>query len=301
MIHLFLISVLYLSCLLPAKLFAQEKDYQWWNGVHQWDGITHWQDYLTMSPGFTGPNALPVPQVQTGRLATEARVEMGLHSYFSPGDKTQSLSARLYYPFGSMIAIQIYGVPFEYYKTDTATRDRRAARDRDGEGPAEGDLYFSTLIQLLRDHKKIPDLVLELTGKTASGNNFDNARFTDSPGYFFDLGFGKEYTMTNKARKIAWFGMFGFYSWQTEDREYRQNDALLYGAGTALRLGNTTISATLAGYAGYLNNGDKPLVSRLKWERGSHKLKTRLEYQTGWRDFAKHSLSFVFIYQFPGQ
>ena len=73
------------------------------------------------------------------------------------------------------------------------TRDVRAARKRSAEGIEGGDFYFSTLIQLVKNHQKIPDILLSLNFKTSSGTGLENARFTDASAYFFDVSFHKEY------------------------------------------------------------------------------------------------------------
>ncbi|HDR67963.1 MAG TPA: hypothetical protein ENN61_02805, partial [Bacteroidaceae bacterium] len=45
-------------------------DYSWWNEKHNWDGVSNWTDYLIITPAYMGPNALPVPDLTDGILAT---------------------------------------------------------------------------------------------------------------------------------------------------------------------------------------------------------------------------------------
>ena len=127
------------------------------------------------------------------------------------------------------IALEVYGVMLEKYQMSRQIRDERIARDKDGKGFAIGDLYFSTLVQLSKN-RKFPNTLLRLAGKTASGGALKAARYTDSPGYFFDLSFSKDFQSPTLStwRPLA---SIGFYSWQTNDPENLQNDALMYAAG----------------------------------------------------------------------
>ena len=170
------------------KVGVAQKDYAWWNNKHNWDGITHWSQYIIVSPKFMGPNALPVPKVRNALINEDVQLEAGSDFHFNKGDNTQNLFFGLFLPFAeSKIAIEIYGVPLEHYNMDTVTRDERRAREKSTEGFASGDLYFGTVIQLIKNKRNLPDMTISLNAKTASGTNFENARFTDSPGYFFDL------------------------------------------------------------------------------------------------------------------
>ena len=89
----------FLLLIFPYALAAQTgEDFSWWNAIHQWDGHTSWEQYMTMSPAFMGPNALPVPDIQNGRLSDEIQVEQLAGYQFSTGDKTKDLFSRVYIP-----------------------------------------------------------------------------------------------------------------------------------------------------------------------------------------------------------
>ena len=107
-----------LGCLvLPAQ------DYSWWNQKHNWDGYTHWTSYLIFSPGFMGPNALPVPEVRKGITDQRAYLELDVDGHFSQGDQTGNLFTQLYVPlFSNRAGLEISYYPLEVYKTDTLTR-----------------------------------------------------------------------------------------------------------------------------------------------------------------------------------
>ncbi len=73
---------------------------------------------------------------------------------------------------------------------DYETILERRVRYLDGKGTANGDFYFSTIIQLLKK-EKLPEVALRMACRTASGNNLGSARYTDAPGYFLDISLGK--------------------------------------------------------------------------------------------------------------
>ena len=207
-----------------------QDNYLWWNDVHHWDGHTSWNQYMTYSTSFFGPNALPVPDVMNGNIDSLKTIEVDGGYNWSKGDKTKDTYIKGYLPlFKNRIAFVLDAVPIEWYKMDTVTRDLRAARNRSGEGKAGGDIYFQTLIALLKDHKKLPDVSLRIALRTASGTNLRNARYTDGPGYFFDLSAGKNFKTNSIVLRP--YAMAGFYVYQTNDLEHLQNDCVMFGAG----------------------------------------------------------------------
>ncbi len=291
-IPLFLISSLF--CL---QVSAQE-DFSWWTTIHQWDGHTPWNQYMTMSTSFLGPNALPVPEVMRGVLSTELEVELQAGAHFSKGDKTQDSFTRLYIPFcQGKIAVEAFVVPLEFFEMDTITRDTRAARTRSGKGHAGGDIYFSTHIQLLQDKENLPDIALELAFRTASGTRLRDARFTDGAGYYMDLSFGKSFALAEEKNiEMRVFAMGGFYSYQTYDLQHLQNDAMLAGAGVEIISNKISFTQSVSGYRGYLNIGDRPVVYKasIQWKR--RKLDAKLWYQWGINDFPYQSVRVGVLY-----
>lgn len=279
--HKFLLLAILLLLSIP-RAFSQ---YKWWNDLHNWDGCTNWYYYLKMTPRYFGPNALPVPRVSPGRLSTDIRLEGTAAYHFSKGDHTQNLKGRLYWPLSKgRAAIEVSGVPLEHYRMDSATRDERVARDYDGEGYASGDVHVSSYFQILQDHNSWPDILLRVYLRAPSGNNAEAARFTDTPGYAFDLSTQKTWQLQPHTR-LKWFIMAGLYFWQT-NTAHKQNDAYLYGTGLQLRHRQTTINGRLAGYSGYFNNGDHPVVVRGSLEqRFTSRFAARLSLQHGLHDF----------------
>jgi len=282
-----------LLCLLIFVSLNGQIDYSWWNEINNWDGITPWDQYIIKSSGFMGPNALPVPEMKTGRLPDKVGFRLFTELHYSNGDNTQDMFSSLYLPLaGNKVGLELYGVMVEHYKMDIATRDERHSRDFDAKGFSVGDLNIATLISLTRDHVKWPDMVLRIAFRIPSGSNLRGARFTDTPGYHFDLLLSKKLT-----ESIELTGMAGFYSWQlyynTDRVLYHQNDALLYGAGLIYINKKIKIEGCIAGYAGYVNIKDSPMVLRLKTELAIGKINGVLSLQQGVKeDFDYTTLRF---------
>ena len=287
------------TLLLCLTLKAQ--DYTWWNETHNWDGHTPWTNYITTNTAHMGPNALPVPEVNQGTTRKKTELKVGTDLHFSPGDKTQNPNTSLYLPlYTPKVGLQLQIVPIEFYQTDTITRDFRAARNRSGKGYAVGDFYISTFVQVVENHKTLPDIMLSINLKTASGNKFSDARFTDAPAYYMDLSFGKNYTL-NASKNITLrpYLMGGFYVWQMRGFTQPQNDALLYGLGAKLATDHFTLFSSLAGYHGYLKNGDSPLVFRANFRTNfKGRINYSLRYQKGIKDFPFNTFSLNFITKF---
>lgn len=292
---------------LTLSTASAQDNHQWWNAKHNWDGVTPWPTYLTTSPGFMGPNALPVPETKTGLMPGKATLDLAGEGHYSRGDKTQNLYTELFLPLGSDRAgLSMWMVPIEKYWNDTITRDLRASRDFDGKGYAVGDVYLGTYIQIVKDKKYFPDLLLTINMRTASGQHFDAARFSDAPGYFFDLSFGKTKTFENSfISAVRPYAMGGFHCWQTHTEKYFQDDAAMYGLGFYLDIKNLRIDNSLDGYMGYQKNGDQPMVYRLKLQSQMPKsVNYKLMFEEGLHDFPYTSvrvgLSFDLGKMLPG-
>lgn len=291
---LFIIQFLAIS----SFMYSQDEGHDWWNKKHNWDGISPWYSYLTYSPAYFGPNALPVPEIRDARIDSNMSLEGSVDLHFSQGDNTQNLFIKFRYPFlGGRIAVEVFGVPVEHYIMDTITRDERAARCYDCEGTAMGDLYISTVIQILRDKGAWPDLVLGFTLRTASGNMLGDARYTDAPGYYFDLSAGKSFKLSSKFL-IRPYAMLGFYVWQTNRDDYHQNDAFLYGLGLSAYSSRYEFNAKWGGYKGYIGNGDAPVVIRANAIYKLKKIHLKLGFQQGLNDFEYTSFRLGSIFYF---
>lgn len=277
-------------CCLFFLIFGQmsrslgQQDFSEWNDLVGYDGFSPWERYMILSPGFMGPNALPVPPFHKGLIKQEYQWENSFDYYFAKGDKTYNWFTRIYLPLGDgRVAVEGYYVPVEYFETSPEIREMRRVRSQDSKGFAAGDVYLSTLIQVAKDHPKLPDIVLNMTMRTASGVRLKDARFTDTPGYYFDVSASKTYERGLWTIRPHVLG--GFYVWQTYDPKYRQNDAIQFGGGLDLEKGDFSIKQTVGGYWGYVGNGDFPIVYSAEFEKTFKKFKLLFRYQYGIRDF----------------
>ena len=287
---------LLLIVFIPFALFAQEGDYGWWNELHDWqEGDPGWRTYIIMSPGYLGPNALPVHDVKKGIVAESTEIEFTASAHFMKGDPTQDFSGRLFVPFAKgRIAVELYGVILERFAFSEEIRNERFARIKNGKGYANGDFYFSTLIQLWKE-KKLPDAMLRMAGKTASGNQLAGARYADTPGYFFDVSFSKKISL-NENSHIRPFALGGFYSWQTLDALNLQNDAFMYALGTDLAVDSWNFSASCSGYSGYKEQRDKPFQLNFDLKKNFNGKAFRIQYLHGIRDWEYKTVKFSFIW-----
>ena len=282
-----------------ARGMAQHADsgFSCWNELHGWEaGDPGWSHWVKISPGYLRPHALPVPQVRKGELAGPAEFEATISNHFHKGDPTQDISGHVYIPFaGNKIAVEMYGVAFERFAFSEEIRNERIARNKDGKGTAIGDFYFSTLIQVIRN-KKFPNTLFRFATKTASGNQLEAARFTDSPAYFLDLSFSKK--MGQQATGLFRpYGMLGFYTWQTNDELNMQKDALPYAFSTDFIKIDWLLSASLSGYSGYENERDRPAQLNFDFRKDFRKKALRLQYIHGLRHWEYKTVRLSFIWK----
>lgn len=216
-----------------------------------------------VSPERFGPNALPIPELKTGKLAEDFNFKIAYESHTSEGDDTQNAFLELYIPVVSKrVALVLSMVPYENYSLSPETAEIRNISGT-ASGTAKGDIYVGTHIQILKDKTNLPDVMLSIDLKTASGNNAESARFTDTPGYIFDLSAGKDIHIENSfLQSVRPFAVAGFFVYQTNREVYRQNDAFLYGLGLDLNFKKLKFSTAYGGYHGYIEDGDRPNVWR---------------------------------------
>jgi hypothetical protein len=235
---------------------------------------------MRYAPAFFGPNALPVPEIPDAEITGNSYAEGRLVQHNIAGDLTTNLFLKAVFPLGNSAQFELSGVPLEYYQMDSATRDLRRGRNPERSGWAIGDLIFGTRAQLFNQRGGLPGVSIGFYARTASGGKLDDARFTDAPGYWFDLTAGEEVgPVIGRRTWIRWKATLGFYSWQTAADDYRQNDAVL--AGGSFGIGEPSkywMDISLSGYFGYMGNGDQPIVLRLQYQSQSSKFQKGL----GW-------------------
>jgi hypothetical protein len=194
-------------------------------------------------------------------------------------------------------------------------RNVRFSRDQDGRGLTQGDFYFSTLVQLVKE-RSFPNTAVRLACKTASGH-LQTARFTDTPGYFMDVSSSKDFR-TGRQGVLRPFGSLGFYSWQTNDEATPQNDAFMYGLGMDWFNENLLFSGSVSGYSGYMSGKykgkmlefsekykelvirDEPVVvilqSRYDWTYTA----AEIQFLYGLRDWDYRTFRLSFIWKING-
>ncbi len=257
-----------------------QSDMNWWNNRHNWDGQTSWYYYMNLQPGAMGPNALPVPDLNNGRINDELTILVAPEVHGAYHDFTTDLYLQLNIPIKKAVELRIWWVPIEYFKTDSVVRDSRVARTYEAQGIATGDVYIGTNIPLVRNHLKWPDIALSINLKTASGSGHADARYTDTPGYFFDLSFGKDYTLKNQWI-LRPYAMGGFYVYQTNRSDYLQNDAIMWGVGCDFTKNAWAFKLQATGYKGYYNDLDNPIVLRAEVNKKLEKSTLVLRLQQG--------------------
>ena len=246
-------------------------------------------------PRYMGPNALPVPAVGNGSIDNNPWIAAAGQFHFSEGDKAQSLVLYGNYALvKDVISFDVSYIPAEWYKmTDSLKRERHVYYEFWNDNKARGDLILNANIRLFKKWDKKIKLALQLGYRYPSSNGFGSARFTDDMGYYIDLSAGK--TFGNSGLK--WVGMAGFYCWQIDKDDLRQNDAFLFGTGLEFYRKDWIVKTNVAGYLGYMENqGDKPIVVRASAEKRIAHSKIFLKFQQGLHDYKYSTVEFGLKY-----
>lgn len=279
-------------------LIAQDDYFETWKKEVQWDGVTHWSRYMQTVPGFMGPNALPIPFTGEGTIDSMSSFSFSMQKHVMKGDNTTNLT--LYFNHvivKDVISIDAFMVPVEWFDMSEEIKvERRVPAHYYNAKTAMGDLHGNINFQVLNRLRSKVHLVARAGMRFPTSNKLGAARFTDMPGYFFDVSGGKP---LNENWKL--FGNAGFYVWETIDRKLnRQDDAFLFGAGVSYH-NNKEMHCQLAlsGYLGYMESTrDKPIVARMtvskKWER----IKGFIRLQQGINHFKYSSAEFGIGYLF---
>ena len=251
---------------------------------------------MTFSPRYFGPNALPIPELRSGRIDTRWEVEIRGEYHDYQGDQTKDLYARLFIPIADGRAgVEISGVIKENYKMTEETKLERHAVEAESPIFCRGDFTLSSFYQVLQSDKWC-DIMVTSTLKTASGNRVCDARYTDAAAYWFDVSLGRNlYQTIDKTAAVRLQMMTGFYCWMTNQLVHRQNDALLFGVGMTGHYKSVSLSTDYAGYQGYKKNGDRPRVLRTKLNIEYKKNILSFRYKHGINDNLYDSYSIGYI------
>ena len=251
------------------------------------------------SSAWFGPNANPVPEFTDGRIPQKTTISLMADYYFGYGDETKNGYFKIEIPLVSeRVSFKIWSTVFERYKV---TPELSAYREMNGNlsGKSNGDFYVQTRISLLKEKKTAPAIILNSTLKTASCTNFNERRYFDTPGYYFDMEIAKSiYTKSKFINEIRAVGNLGFLCWETTGSS--QNDAPMYGAKLIIGNKKWNLDNTISGYWGWIHTnkklsplgdyGDAPLVYNSKITFKSEYMDYFAQYQYGINDFPYHQI-----------
>jgi len=283
-----IIKLIFLIAFIGSQLNGHSQTFDWWARVVHWDGVSEWPKYMITEPGYQGPNSLPVPRIGNGSIDSIASAAISGNLHFSKGDNTQNITVYANYCLvKNVISFDASWIPYEHFTMSHAMKEERHVfshfyYDRQ----ATGDILLNTNIQLLNSWRKFIQLALRVGYRFPTGTGLGTARYTDGPGYYFDLSFGKPVA----ASALKWIGMLGFYSWQLIDYGRRQNDAFLFGTGVEWSRPTIKLQSYVAGYLGYLNMRDKPIVFRLSLDKRIKRIGIIAGFQQGIHDFKYSSV-----------
>lgn len=265
-----------------GTLTAQTLD--WWTANVGWDGVTSWKRYLIFSPGFMGPNALPVPEIGNGSIDSVSTIGMTADFHFRKGDPTQNIKLIGNYCIAkNLISADISYIPMEWFQTSHLVKQERHVYYKSYyDNHQSGDVYMNLNLQLLNKFRKYIHLAARIGYRFPTGTLTGAARYTDSPGYYFDLSCGKKLGATGALKLL---GMVGFYVWQTNRDDHFQDDAYLFGLGLEYNKNSWRLQANSCAYFGYMKDGDDPIVIRIAAEKRIKNVTALLRCQKGVQDF----------------
>lgn len=241
-----------------------------------------------ISPNYFGPNAFPVPDMLKGtadKLELEVCANGALGHLASTRDKTLSADFLLHVPLWTdRVNLSVWIQAWEIYEDTPEVRVLRRVRPEEPlTGGLTGDCYFSVDMLALREKRFAPAVTVRAACKTASGDEFERARYYDCPGYFFDLCASKGIPVSKNLSLSAALSA-GFLCWQIADG--RQNDALMYGVSLGLESSPLVFHADFGGYSGRLRDGDHPMTIKLRAQiLPGKRVSPMVCYQRGFRDW----------------
>lgn len=228
-----------------------------------------WSAVTKIAPAYFGPNAFPVPEMTDGRPHAGVYAEVAgdyARGRLADGqDVTWDAFVRLSVPLWTPRAtLELWMPVYETWDFSAAVAAQRRLPAERHRGHDSGDVYVSTSLHLLvgRDNGWKPDILVRAVLKTASGNSYGDARYYDSPGYFFDLTVGEGFRFDSFVRELRLALCAGFLCWQTDNG--RQDDAVQAGILASLDTRWFKLGAELGGYAGWEKDGDRPVRARVR-------------------------------------
>ena len=245
---------------------------------------------VNYSPAYFGPNANPVPEFTDATIPAKTSLGLAEDFFFGFGDNTVSAKLTIEVPLlPEYVSLKVWLNTLEFYRVSEEVRAKRNMPNGNLSGKANGDFYVQTRIRIFKEKTIVPSVILNSTLKTASGTNFEERRYFDTPGYYFDVEFGKSIHTQNKlVSEIRGVANLGFLCWETTNST--QNDAPMYGGKLILSNKYIDFENSLSGYWGWMRNGDNPLIYSSKIGYKTNHVNFHLMYQYGINDFPYHRI-----------
>ena len=250
------------------------------------------------SPKYFGPNANPVPEFTDATIPAKTTISLMGDYYFGFGDITQNGLFKIEVPLLSeRVSIKVWTTLFEHYQVSDEVSVERNMLNGNTSGNAGGDFYIQTRMLIFKENKYVPSVILNSTLKSASGTNFLQRRYFDTPGYYFDTEIGKSfYTNSKFISEIRAVANLGFMCWETTNST--QDDAPMYGGKIIIGNEKWKFENTLSGYWGWMHTninygsdyGDAPIVYSTKFSILSGYMDYFAQYQYGIKDFPYHQI-----------
>lgn len=248
------------------------------------------------STAWFGPNSNPVPETTEAIIPEKTTMELTADYYTGFGDNTYNGYFKMEIPLISeRVSFKFWSTFLENYQVSDKISTLRNMFEK--KGKANGDIYLQTRISLNKEKKILPAIIFNSTLKTASGTNFENKRYFDTPGYYFDIETGKSFKTDNFIlHEIRLTANIGFMCWETTNS--RQDDAIMYSIQLNLKKGNFNLENFIGGYDGWMHRhptygydyGDSPLVYHLKLKYINKNSDYYIQYQYGIKDFPYYQM-----------
>ena len=269
--------------------FGAKAQFEWWNQIHNWDGVTPWTHYMNYSHAYLGPNALPIPTVAKSHknyVSSSAQISLrGDDQFVNWHNEVQLVTGKTLF--------NLVHQSIEAFRTSTDVREHRTSRGESGQGIQAGDVVVNIshrLYEKREDSSK--ELYFTTHLKTAAGP-LNNARFTDAPGYaFFFTGRWQPKNTDFWVSSDA-----GFQVYQTHWVDYPQNDGFLFNLKLTQRMNHGIgIHAETRTFTGYFRDGDWPRILNLSIDRNFNGTsRSALQWTKGLNDYPFSFLTLTYM------
>lgn len=294
--HVIILLILAISIMSAASSMAQPQGELPYNFIGDPSGT---------APYFFGPYAYPVPDMLKN---TVGNVKIGFTGEYSLGsltpskDHTAAVGFSLRLPLWTDRAnLSLYGQFHEWYWDTPESRIvRRVSNNYALEGHCSGDVYVSMDMRVIDEKKYVPLVTLRAVLKSASGDDYEKARYFDAPGYHFDLCVTKTFHFVRRGffRSVSASFNTGFLCWQTDIG--CQNDAWILAGSVQLNTKAANLSIDVGGYHGREKYFDSPQSLKVKVDFLPDKaLSPLFVYQKGLKDWPFEQFKLGITYTLP--